>query len=335
MCRLIDNAKTEILLESYIFSLDQVGNKIVKILNKKAAQGLTVKLNLDAVGSHYYQCGRHWKSILHENVSLRWFHRWNWRRPWQFNVRNHRKLLVIDRSIAFIGGFNIHRESSRQYFGEKRWRDTHMKLQSDAVALLAQYFSDIWLIKHQIYYDSNKEFLFIPNLSRKCRYLLRCQLSQLINNARTSIQVTTPYFVPDEYLIKDLINASQRGVEVSLLVPHCGDHPLINSMAWAYYSRLTQSGIRIFAYLPRMLHAKTTVVDSHIVIIGSANMDYRSLFVNYELVCLFASRKVAEELSENFRRDCDMAELVTPKTRQAAGFWWLKRPIATLLKHWI
>lgn len=141
--------------------------------------------------------------------------------------------------------------------------------------------------------------------------------------------------MPDEFLIKDLIKAAQRGVEVSLLVPHRGDNPIVNAMAWRYYARLSQSQIRVFAYLPRMLHAKTMVVDSRIVIIGSANMDYRSLFINHELLCLLRSRKVATEFFKQFKSDCEMAEVVTAKTRHPVRFWWLRRLLVELLKHWV
>tara|TARA_R100001143_G_scaffold59779_1_gene58672 strand:+ start:1816 stop:2892 length:1077 start_codon:yes stop_codon:yes gene_type:complete len=333
MCRAIEQAKTEILLESYIFALDQVGEQFFTVLNKKAVQGLEIKLHLDAVGSSSHRSGRLLKKKLHSSITLKWFHQWSWRRPWQFNVRNHRKLLIIDRRYVFLGGFNIHRQSSRKYYGEKRWRDTHMVIQSEAAENAARYFDDLWFKRRQRFDDTVRDIGFLPNLSRRCRYLLRCQLSQLINNAKSSIQVTTPYFVPDEFLIKDLIKSSCRGVKVSLLVPYRGDHPLVNALAWRYYSRLSQSNIKVFAYLPRMLHAKTIVVDSRIVVIGSANIDYRSFFVNHELVCLFVSELVAEELSDQFKLDCEVAEPVTPESSHPVRFWWLRRPMAELLKH--
>lgn len=334
MCAAINLAEKEILLESYIFSLDPIGEKFITVLNKKAAQGLDIKIHLDAVGSHYYKNGQSLKKKLHNKISLHWFHRWSWFRYWHFNVRNHRKLLVIDRNQIFIGGFNIHQECSLQYYGANRWRDTHMVLKSEGARLVASYFDDLWLKRSQRYYESRKNISFIPNLSRKCRFLLHCQLSQLIVNAKISIQLTTPYFVPDEYLIKDLIRASQRGVNVCLLVPDKSNHPLINTIAWRYYARLVYSGIKVYAYLPRMLHAKTMVVDSRIVMIGSANMDYRSLFINHELVCLFVSKKHAENLSILFKHDSGQSRVVTPLTKHKVQYWWLRRPIAALLKHW-
>tara|TARA_R110002110_G_scaffold167482_1_gene368527 strand:+ start:77657 stop:78439 length:783 start_codon:yes stop_codon:yes gene_type:complete len=255
--------------------------------------------------------------------------------PAQFNVRNHRKILLIDRCKLFTGGFNIHQECSRHYSGKSRWRDTHIKLESVATEVVARYFDDLWFKRRQLYYEPSREINFIPNLSRKCRFLLRCQLSLLISNAKSNIQVTTPYFIPDEYLIKDLIEASLRGVKIGFLVPDKGDNSLINALAWRYYSRLTQSNISVYAYLPRMLHAKTMVVDSRIVMIESANMDYRSLFIHHELVCLFISKEVAEILNNQFENDCDKARIVAPLTKHKIRYWWLRRPIAALLKHWV
>ena len=282
----MDLAEKEILLESYIFALDLIGEQFIAVLNKKAEQGLEIKIHLDAVGSHYYRNGQALKKKLHNNISLRWFHRWSWYRLWRFNVRNHRKLLVIDRKLIFMGGFNIHQQCSRQYYGIIRWRDTHMILKTEEAELVGKYFDDLWLRRPQRYYESTKNISFIPNLSRKCRFLLRCQLSQFITSAKVSIQLTTPYFVPDEYLIKDLIRASQRGIKVSLMI-------------------------------------------------GSANMDYRSLFINHELVCLFVSKKIAEDLNILFKHDCEQSRVVTPLTKHTVQYWWLRRPIAALLKHLI
>ena len=157
----------------------------------------------------------------------------------------------------------------------------------------------------------------------------------LINNAKNELLCTTPYFVPDEFIIKALIQAAQRGVDVRLLVPYESDHSLVNALTKQYYLRLVQSGIRVYAYLPRMMHAKTIVVDSRIAMIGSANLDYRSFFINHELVCIIQSKELALSMSQNFISDCQQSMIVSPSTQFKVKSWWLWRPLAMVLKHWI
>jgi len=336
MLQKIKRAQYEILLESYIFTSDTIGRKFIDALNEKASQNLAIRLHFDAVGSNYFQHGLSLRKKLDRRIEVKWFHRWNWRRPLQFNIRNHRKLLIVDTQVVFTGGFNIHQECSRARYGEKRWRDTHVMIESEIANLFVRYFDNLWFKKREAYLGPFGSIDLLPNITRKCRYLFRCRLTYLIKTAEKSILCTTPYFVPDEFILKALVTAAQRGVKVNLLVPYESDHPIVNVLAKQYYARLLQAGIQVNAYLPRMLHAKTLVVDNQTVIIGSANIDYRSFFINHELVCLFNSKRLAKELTEAFINDCKHALLISSKTRfKNTQHWWLWRPLAALLKHWI
>jgi len=331
----IYTATNEILIESYIFELDVIGKQFIEALNHKAKQGVVIKLHLDAVGSHKRAKGEQFEQLLDANITLKWFNRWRWQNPLQFNVRNHRKLLLIDRKSVFFGGFNIQKDNSKHHFGKTRWRDSHLKIDSDIVELFCRYFDDLWHKRRQTYLGNFDGLDLIPNLSINCRYLLRCRLNQLIESAESQLLCTTPYFLPDEFLIKALIKAAQRGVDVQLLVPYQSDHQLINVLAEKYYTRLIQAGINIYAYLPRLLHAKTLVIDNKMVMIGSANMDYRSLFINHELMCLFKSKTLAQEMTQCFVIDKLDAKQITAKTKYMIKQWWLWRPLAALLKHWL
>jgi len=331
----IKAASEEILLESYIFELDDVGQKFIDSLNNMAMSGIEIKIHLDAVGSSFFLQGNNLKKMLHRNIELKWFHRWSWRRPWQFNIRNHRKLLIIDGVTVFIGGFNIHNQCSLEHYGKNRWLDSHVKIKSSVATNFKTYFNNLWYKRQQHYLGELNNIDLIPNLSPRCRYLLRCRLKLLVDNAEKKILCTTPYFVPDEFIIKALIKAAKRGVEVKLLVPFESDHAIVNSLANYYYLRLLQAKIAIFAYYPRMLHAKTLVVDNRTVMIGSANIDYRSMFINHELVCLFNSPHLAKRMSKEFNYNCQQAIRITAKTKFNVKAWWFWRPLAALLKHWI
>jgi cardiolipin synthase A/B len=335
MLNAMNDATTEILLESYIFALDSVGARFIEMLNHKAKQGLKIKLHLDAVGSQFIKMGPSLKKQLDERIQLKWFHRWSWRRPWQFNIRDHRKLLIVDSNQVFLGGFNIHKQSSLIYFGDLRWRDSHIKIEGEIVEHFRRYFITFWHKRGQHYLGPLEKIDLVPNLSFRCRYLLRCKLKSHIDKAQSNIFCTTPYFVPDEFVIKALIEAAKRGVDVRLLVPFESDHALVNALANRYYFRLIESGIKVFAYLPRMIHAKTIIIDSRTAMIGSANLDYRSLFINYELVCFFHSKSLALSMTKAFLNDCQQSMIVTRKTKFKITKWWLLRPLAALLKHWI
>ncbi len=335
MLQNIYSAKREILIESYIFNLDPIGEAFIIALNHKAAEGLLIKIHLDAVGSRHFKQGPSFKKHLHRNISLKWFNRWNWKKPLEFNVRNHRKLLIIDRETVFVGGYNIHRQSSRKYFGMSRWRDTHIMVKSDAAQIFSRYFEALWNSRQHNYLGPLSGLDVIPNISRKCRYILRCRLNTLLDMAQNKILCTTPYFVPDEFILKGLIRAASRGVDVRLLVPYESDHPMINALAVNYYHRLVNAGIKVFAYQHRLIHAKTLVIDSNTVMIGSANMDYRSLFINHELMCIFSSPSLAKIFRDIFIADGATALLITPMTKFNIKSWWLWRPLASLLKHWI
>jgi len=341
MLKHIEQSQHEILLETYIFNLDKIGERFINLLNKKAQQNISIKIHLDAVGSRYFHQAYSFKKRLDPKIQIKWFHRWSWRNPMRFNVRNHRKTLIIDKNIAFTGGFNIHQESSEILFGESRWRDTHVKLNSQVAKMFAQYFNDLWNDGYPRYlgnFDNLEEMEYdlLPNFGYNCNYLLRCRLTQLINQAQKNLLCTTPYFVPDEYLLKALINAAKRGVQVELLVPFESDHPMVNTLAKHYYNRLLQAGIKLYAYTPRFLHAKTIVVDSQFVLIGSANLDYRSLFINHELVLLLNNESLAGKMVKIFREDCESAISIKATSRfKDVKNWWLWRPLAALLKHWI
>ena len=132
----ISKAEISIYLESYIFATDEVGQRFIGALQEKARQGVDVRLHIDAAGSGSWLHGSFFKQMIPYGVKLKWFHRWTWKNPLQFNVRNHRKILVVDGAKAFIGGFNIHNESSLKMAGERRWFDFHVATtQSTAKAL--------------------------------------------------------------------------------------------------------------------------------------------------------------------------------------------------------
>lgn len=308
MLTAISNAKKSVYLESYIFALDEIGTQFLSALQDKAAEGIDVRLHIDSAGSRRWLFGRLFKRVRASGVKLKWFHRWSWKNPLQFNVRNHRKILIVDGELAFIGGFNIHNESSLKRVGASRWLDFHVAIADPYAKEMNNFFTEFWNGSRQYHPDSQASDVFLlPNFSQKCRFRLRCEIGKMLSAAKDHIQVSTPYFVPDSFLLRRLIEAAKRGVKVKLMVPKISDNRIVDWAARNYYTQLLLAGIEVYEYQPRMLHGKLLLIDNHKAMVGSANVDYRSLYVNFELVLITSNDILVLELSQHFssaKDDC-------------------------------
>ena len=317
----IGAARQSVDVETYIYADDEVGWRIGEALAAQARAGLRVRLMVDAAGSMFSFSRGLERYLRQQGVAVRRFRRWSWRQPSRFNRRNHRKLLVVDGREAYVGGFNIHSESSRSAFGPGRWRDTHVRLRG-ALAERASALSEaFWVGERGGAAPSNGRSgdALVPNHSRICRHQVHCLYARLLQSAERRLFVTTPYFVPDRRTQNELVQAARRGVDVRLLLPGKSDVPIARWAARAAYRTLLTAGIRVFEYQPRVLHAKTAVVDGVVATVGTANLDYRSLFVNYELNLFSANQSLCTALEEQFYTDLGDAVEVTD-----AG--WSRRP---------
>ena len=338
MLTAIRSARTSVELESYIFADDEIGRRFITALSERAHTGVQVQVQLDAAGSFFWSPRSVQKALVGGGVQLRWFRRWNWRDPLRYNRRNHRKILVVDGRVGFFGGFNIHRENSRAVYGDGRWRDTHLEVHGLMARDLQVLFNAFWRRRQRrspvtTTSDGNQ---LITNYSRRGRQFLHKLFTSRFATAKRSIHLTTPYFVPDYRTRRGLMRAARRGVDVSLLVPRKNNEPLVQWAAHAAYANLLAAGVRIHEYLPRMLHAKTLVVDGSWSSVGTANLDYRSFFLNYELNLASEDPTLARTLERQFRQDLAQSELIQP--RRWAQRSWLLRPLELIGwagRHWL
>ncbi len=334
----IASAQRRIQLESYIFADDEVGRRFVAALGERAQAGVDVQVHIDAAGSLFPASRRLVHDLRKCKVRLRRFHRWSWQKPLRYNRRNHRKLLVVDESVAYLGGFNIHRESSQAVYGKQRWRDSHVRFQGPLAAQAAQLFDRFWQgdrrwMPRRI---SGARSELMTNHSRDCREQLRCIFTDMLAGAGHSIYLTTPYFIPDRRTQRLLNAAAGRGVDVRLLVPRKSDVRLAQWAAQAAYAELLENGVRIYEYLPRMLHAKTIVADGRYATVGTANLDYRSFFVNYELNLFTRDPALCQKLNAQFQNDLKEAEEITER-KWKRRFWGgrLFELIGWLARRWL
>ncbi len=312
MLAAIGSAKQRVWMESYIFADDEVGRRFAQALSERASAGVQVRLLVDALGSLFQFYRSLGPELEQSGVQVRHFHRWYWREPFRYNRRDHRKLLVVDDRKAFLGGFNIHRQSSQRYFGPLRWRDTHAAFQGGLARQAAELFDAFWRGDRRWLPEDNRQAssVLVPNQSRVCRRRLACIYADFLGSAKEQICLTTPYFVPDHRTQKALLAAVRRGVEVRLLVPHTSDVRLARWAANAVYARLLDAGVQIFEYLPRMLHAKVAIADGSWATLGTANLDYRSLFQNYELNLVSRDPGLCHQLQMQFEADLTEASAV-------------------------
>lgn len=317
MISAIENAQCDIRMESYIFAADEIGARFVAALAAKARAGIAVRLHLDAFGAGQRNFQKFKLELEHSGVRFRWFRPFRARHPLRYLQRNHRKLLVVDGREAFLGGFNIRYLNSRRLHGETRRRDTHVRVSGSLATLAILHFDRLWQDGHQLPASAipddpkNMEALLVPSYSRHCQHRLACLHSGLIARARSHVYLTSPYFGPGNMVDQALQAAAIRGVDVRLLVPRRGDPVIAGWATKAAYARLLVSGVRIYEYLPRQLHAKTSVIDATWSIIGSANLDYLSLFVNQELVLLTREQTLTEQLQAQYMDDLAEAEEIT------------------------
>ena len=306
-------------LECYIVADDDVGGPMLTALADLAQAGRRVQVRIDAVGSWRLIPPERVRALIAAGVQWHWSRPWSWRQPGQFHVRNHRKLLVIDDAVAYLGGFNLDRRNSQRAMGAARWRDTHVRLTGPRVAEAIRLFDDYPRAPRGPARTARSPLALMSNRSRRCRHRLRCAFTEAFDQARERLWLTTPYFAPDRRSQRALCGAARRGVDVRLLVPGKSDVLLAQWAARAAYAHMLDAGVRIWEYQPRVLHAKTALVDGGWATVGTANFDYRSFFLNDEINLLGQAPALNATLAEHFVQD--LAE-----SREVLKATWRNRP---------
>ncbi len=311
----IESAQSSIHLQTYIFETDDSGQAIIKALIRKAQQGVQVRLLMDAVGSFTLYLNPKVLAPLVEAGGKYAFFQPVWRSLFsnQVNLRNHRKIYLFDQTTLLTGGINITNLS----FGEinnppknGRWIDLLCKIQGPNVLHHQNIFNADWLYTTnetlplttnypKILNNHDGELLQVipsgPDIESDALFEI---LLQSIYRAKYAIKMVTPYFVPDSSIMNALMIAVKRGVKLTLITPQTSDHLIFDLGRSSYLRELKEVGAEIFFYQTHMLHAKLTIIDQDVMIIGSANIDYRSLFINHEVVNLIYSKPLIIEMQD-------------------------------------
>lgn len=332
----LEQAKSHIHLEYYIYENDFTGNQIADMLIQKAQQGVEVRFMYDDFGSH--GLGKAFIKRLQEGgVRTAPFYKIKWYAfASRINYRNHRKIIIIDGLVSFVGGINMSDRYRNDIEDENHlyWRDTHLMINGQASAYLQHLFVSDWnfcssqkLAFSDIYFPDISQIDSIENNIVQTvasgpdskQPVIFYSLLAAISSAKKSIYITSPYFIPGESLMDALIIAIQSGLDVKVLIPGVSDSKMVNTAASAYYTELLQYGAQIYMYDKGFVHAKTMVFDNELAIIGSANIDYRSFDLNFEVNAMVYSQKIAAQLTAIFEQDLKSAVQIDKES-------WLNRP---------
>lgn len=338
--RAIDAAQASVCMETFTFRESDVGHRFRAALAAAARRGVRVQLIVDAVGS--FALGRdYFSELMAAGGAMRWF---NELRLASFSFRDHRKLLVVDDTLAFVGGCNIAPEYEGDGIAEG-WRDGGVSVRGPVAAVLAAEFDCQWARttgRHWTFPHGGMrqrasfrgggevEALFIkPGLGRNP---LRDALWQDLASAK-DVAITVAYFLPPDRLRQRLAQAVARGARVRLLLAGKSDVPLMQLASRSLYGRLVRKGIAIWEYQPQVLHAKTIVVDD-IVYVGSSNLDPRSLRINFEIMLRINNAALAATVRQQF--ESDLVVRAIPITRDALQHdrsWWER--LKQRLAYWL
>ncbi len=332
----ISQARDAIRLESYIFAGDEIGWRFAHALVERAKVGVHVRVHVDAAGALFEGTDKLYRHLRKAGVDARWFNRWRWRDPWYYNRRNHRKLLVVDDRSVYLGGFNLHRASSRMQVGNRRWRDVHVRLAGRLAAPASALFDELWDGRPAPTpppWDGS--YRLVPNASRRCRRVLYCEYLDALGTAESCISIVTPYFVPNRRFRAALVAAVRRGVEVRVLLPAQSDRRFVQWAGHALARPLARRGVQFFEFLPRMLHAKVTLIDARWAMVGSANVDYRSFFTNQELNLVSHAPEVCRQLDALLREDFSQAGRLELARRPGDLLRALAEALGHRLRRWL
>ena len=327
----IQAAKRSIWAEYYIIHNDETGQRFLDLLAAKAAEGVEVRLLYDAVGSLGLDRQR-LAAILKAGGLVEEFLPLNpLRRRWAVHLRNHRKMVIVDGRVGLMGGMNVGDEYSgrARRRGRRHFRDSHLAITGPSVADLSQTFAEDWMFAtdevlapprvRKTSASGGSVVAVIPSGPDQERNASSVIFFAGICAAQRELFLCSPYFVPDGPTIAALQAAALRGVDVRIMVPAVNDVPLVHYAARTYFASLLRDGVRIFEYQPSILHAKTLVVDGAWSIVGSANVDFRSFRLNFELGALVADPELAAGLVAQFTTDQERSIEVTLKQLAAEG----------------
>ncbi|WP_456273020.1 cardiolipin synthase [Bacillus sp. AK031] len=335
----IEGATSTINCLFYTVKDDHLGRQFFDLLVKKAKEGLKVRLIMDRGGS-YHISKKKVKELRAEGLDVYFCEKPHL--PYLFfsiQQRNHRKISVIDGRIGYLGGYNVGREYIDEDPDLSPWRDYHMRIEGEGTADLQKEFCIDWLrasgeeipSSGECFPDLQKgsvEHRFFPSEGFK----IESQFVNFISNAKESIFIGTPYFIPSDELMNALIAALKRGVKVTIVAPYKADHLLVKEASYKHYRKLLPYGAEIHQFRGGFYHAKLIIVDKKFTDMGTANFDLRSLYVNLELNNFVYTQSYVDQVLEEVQKDIEgSTPLNLDELNSVSTFTRIKEGIASMI----
>lgn len=329
-------AKNHIHLEYYILTNDDVGGALSDLLIQKAQEGVKVRMIVDGVGSlalkrKYFRKMRAGGVEIHEFMPVLFPSFTS-----KINYRNHRKIIVIDGEVGFTGGINLDDRYINNGKHALYWRDTHLMIEGESVKTLQFLFMLSWLfVTNEELPIDNKLYPEFAPLGRKCVQINASgpdwELASImdsfllaINAARTNVRIVTPYFIPTESIMDAISTVSKAGIDIEIMMPLESDSWIVQAASMSYVKNLLKEGVKVFLYKKGFIHAKAIMVDDTFASVGTANMDYRSFDMNYEVNAYLYDKSITQTLIRQFQEDKQVSVRVNLAT------WKKRRPTQKL-----
>lgn len=319
----IRNAKHSIDIQYYIFRQDKLGTTIIDLLEEKLIEGVKVRILYDSIGSRNFRKKKMKKFVELGGEMVEFFPAFMNIVNLRINHRNHRKIVIIDDAIGYIGGFNVGDDYLGEYKKFGPWRDTHLRIVGGGVIGLKIRFLKDWYYasgqEPDLYSDFNPRFIDMGDRAvqivtsgpdTEFANIKNAYLS-MINTAKREIYIQTPYFVPDQSVLEAIKIAIIRGVEVNIMIPSKPDHMFIYWATTSFVKEMVEIGARAYTYDNGFLHAKVMIVDESVASVGSANIDERSFSLNFEANAIIYSKEISKQLKDQFEEDLRYSSEIT------------------------
>lgn len=332
----LQNAKSRIDIEMYIWGIDDMASDIFETLVQAVERGVEVRLLVDAVGSFLW-IPNHNNPEYTRGVQVRVFNPvrfpWSWRLANRINRRNHRKLVLIDNEVLYTGSQNI-------TINSYNWRETGLKTSGPALDIVKKTFEYTWLTaKHPSYrfsYSLRTQLCMLLKGSKRVRsnqfFRLRKrwrrEITERIDHAKDRVWFITSYFVPPAKLLRSLGKAAQRGIDVRLILPYRSDVFFMRWVSHYYYIYLLSRGVKIYEYKPKILHAKSYMIDDWITV-GSTNLNHRSFFSDLEMDFVLTEPASLLESEQQFAKDIEQSLVI----QQDVQSWWKRLLVQFLIRY--
>jgi cardiolipin synthase A/B len=328
----IEAAKHYIIVQFFIIRDDTLGRQLQSLLERKAREGVRVYVLYDEIGS-YYLPRSYCRALAEAGVLILPFRTSRGvRNRFQINFRNHRKIVTVDGTVAYVGGLNIGDEYMGRHKRFGPWRDTQIEVRGPVVQAIQFAFLEDWFWAT----GDVPELDWTPNPAPDDNETALCLASDpsdiletcglffmhVINSAKKRLWIASPYFVPDQALVQALQLAAIRGVDVRIMLPEKADHKLVYLAAFSFIAETEPSGVKFYRYEPGFMHHKVLVVDDDLAAVGTANFDNRSIRLNFEMMLVFADRPFAATVSEMLEQDFGRCRQATSADLAAHSIWF-------------